>query len=261
MNIFRRELVESLRGLLGWSAGVAATIGLYVPLYPSVGGADMTSAYLQMFSPQLASLFGLDLLASGAGYVQATYFGLMGYLLLAIAAIGWGSRSIAGAEESGSLELTLAHAITRAQVVLEASVALLIRLALVSAASFLAILALNGPVGLGLDPVNLLAVTIALFLLAALIGFAALCGGALTGQPAVATGFGAFVAVAAYIMHALDQLAGISWLAAASPLRWAFGNDPLSTGFDLQGTLLLLAGMLVLLALSLWRFSQRDVGA
>lgn len=261
MNLARRELSETRGGIIGWSLAVVAVIALYVPFYPSLGGSDMMDVYLRLFPAELARLFGLDLLATGAGYVHATFHGLMGYLLLAIAAIGWGSRSIAGAEESGSLELTLAHAITRAQVVLEASVALLIRLALVSAASFLAILALNGPVGLGLDPVNLLAVTIALFLLAALIGFAALCGGALTGQPAVATGFGAFVAVAAYIMHALDQLAGISWLAAASPLRWAFGNDPLSTGFDLQGTLLLLAGMLVLLALSLWRFSQRDVGA
>ncbi|SDN65407.1 ABC-type multidrug transport system, ATPase component [Cryobacterium flavum] len=53
-----------------------------------------------------------DLAATGAGYTQATLFGLIGFLLLSIAATSWGAGALGGDEESGRLELTLAHGVT-----------------------------------------------------------------------------------------------------------------------------------------------------
>lgn len=261
MKLFRRELSETRNGTIGWAIGVAGSILLYVPFYPNVGGAEMMDTYMQMFSPQLASLFGLDLMGSGAGYVQATYFGLMGYLLLAIAAISWGSRAVAGAEESGALELTLAHAVTRWQVIAELTLALLVRLALLSAIGFTLVLVMNGPASLDIAPGNLLAATVALFLVSSLIGFAAICGGALTGRVAVATGLGTVIAVAGYALHAVAQLAELRWLGDLSPYRWAFGADPITQGFDPGGTLLLLGSMVVLFAVGGVRFAQRDVSS
>ena len=85
MNLFRRELRESLPGLIGWIVGLAAAVLLYIPFYPSVGGSELMETYVEMFPPEVSSLFGLDMMATGAGYVQATYFGLMGFLLVAIA--------------------------------------------------------------------------------------------------------------------------------------------------------------------------------
>ncbi len=260
MKLFSRELKVNRGGLLGWCIGVAAAVALYVPLYPSVGGTQNMNTYLQMFSPQLASLFGLDLMSTGAGYVQTTYFGMMGYLLLAIAAISWGNRSLAGAEESGALELTLAHAVTRWQVILELTLALIVRLALLSAVGFVLVLALDGPASLGINPLNLLAVTVALFLVSCLIGIATICGGALSGRTAVATGLGTAVAVAGYVLHAVSDLAELPMLGSLSPYRWAFGEQPILQGFDLSGTLLLLAAMTVLVVLGGVRFARRDIG-
>ncbi len=260
MNLFRRELRESRPGLVGWILGLAAAVLLYMPFYPSVGGSELMETYVEMFPPEVSSVFGLDMMATGAGYAQASYFGLMGFLLLAIAAIGWGSRSIAGAEESGALELTLAHGVTRWQVLLEAGLALLVRIAVLSAVGSLLILALNGPAELELEPVNLLAVTVALFLLAGLVGIAALVGGALSGRRSVATGLGAITAVAAYVLDAVADMATVPWLAGLSPYHWAFGQDPITTGFDAGGLLLLLGLMLVLMAVGGWRFDRRDVG-
>lgn len=260
MNVFRRELREGRRGLLGWTIGVAAAVLLYMPFYPSVGGPDLTQTYIDMFPPELADLLGLQGLASGPGYAQSTYFGLLGFLLIAIAAIGWGSRAIAGAEDSGTLELTLAHAVARGRVVLEASLALLTRVAVLCAVGSLLLLALNGPAQLEIEPANLLAATIALFLLTSLTGAAALLGGALTGRPAVATGFGAFVAVAAYVLDAVARMAGAPWLARLSPYHWAYGSDPITTGFDAGALLALVAAIAALVLLSGWRFSRRDVG-
>jgi len=259
VNLFRRELREGRAGLLGWSAGIAATVLMYVPFYPSVGGSGMMSAYLEAFSPEVSRLFGLDRMASGAGYVQATYFGLLGFLLLAIAAITWGARSIAGAEAAGTLELTLAHGVTRWQVVTESALAMLSRLAVLCAVGSVLIWALDGPARLALEPVNLVAATVALFLLTTLAGAAAICGGAVSGRPAVATGLGAAVAVGAYVLDAVADLTAARWLARLSPYDWAFGRDPITTGFDAGGLALLAAAVAALLLLGGWRFARRDL--
>src|SRR3546814_2524257 len=57
-----------------------------------------------------------------------TFFGLIGFLLLTIAAISWGSAAIAGAEESGKLELNLAHGVSRTQYALESALAVLVKI-------------------------------------------------------------------------------------------------------------------------------------
>ncbi len=260
MNLYRRELREGRRGLLGWAIGVAAAVLLYMPFYPSVGGPELTQTYIDMFPPELAALFALEGLASGPGYAQSTYFGLLGFLLISIAAIGWGSRAVAGAEDSGTLELTLAHAVTRWQVVLETALALLTRVAALCVVGSVLVWALNGPAQLGIEPTRLLAVTLALFLLTSVTGLAALFGGAVSGRPAVATGLGALVAVAAHVLDAVARLAGAPWLARLSPYHWAFGRDPITAGFDLGGATALAAAMAALVLLSGWLFSRRDVG-
>src|SRR5690554_1222636 len=117
MNLFRREFSESWRGLIGWALGVALAILIYLPFFPSLGGTEAMEMMSALFPPEFSAMFGLDRMADGAGYVHAAYFGLMGYLLLAIAAIGWGTGSLARREAEGSLELTLAHGVTRWQVV------------------------------------------------------------------------------------------------------------------------------------------------
>lgn len=260
MNLFRRAMSESWRGLIGWTLGLFAAVLLYIPFYPSIGGTDLVEIMSAMFPPEFASLFGLDRMADGAGYVQASYFGLTAYLLLAIAAIGWGTGSLARPEEDGSLELTLAHGVTRWQVVLEGTLALLVRLAVVATLGSLLIMALDGPAELGLDAVNLVAATVALFLLTALAGLAALGAGALTGRASVATGTGAFVAVAAYVLDAVSGVSGVAWLADISPYHWAFGLDPISSGFDWTGLALLAAACAAVVIVGGLQFNRRDVG-
>ena len=259
MKLLKRELRESRVALAAWCAGLAAAVVMYVPFYPSIGGSGMMSAYLEAFPPEVARLFGFDRMATGAGYVQASYFGLTAFLLLAIAAIGWGSRAVAGAEAAGTLELTLAHGVTRWQVVTQAALALLVRLAVVSAAGSLVVWALDGSAGLELDPAGLWAATAALFLLGAVAGAAALFGGAVSGRPAVATGVGAAVAVLAYVCDAVADLAGARWLGRLSPYEWAFGRDPITTGFDLSGLALLALATLVLVVVGGLVFDRRDL--
>lgn len=260
LPLWRKSLRDSRIGLLGWLLGNVGAILLYLPFYPSIGANTDMQAFFTDFPPEVVNLFGLDQLGSGAAYAQATYFGLTAFLLLAIAAISWGASAIAGDEESGVLELTLAHAVGRSQLVLERALSIVTRLVIVIAVASLTIWLLNGPAELDLRPGNLVAVSLSLLGLTLVVGFAALAAGAISGRRSVATSVGAGVAVLAYVLDAVSQTAGVPWLAAISPYAWAFGDSPIQAGFDWSGLALLFGATALLLIVARAAFRRRDVG-
>lgn len=260
LPILRKALRDSRGGLLGWLAGHIGAILLYLPFFPSIGANADMQAFFTDFPPEVVTLFGLDQMGSGSAYTQATYFGLTAFLLLAIAAIGWGASAIAGDEESGSLELTLAHGVGRTQVVLERTLAIVVRVVVIVVVAAGTIWLLNGPSELDLTAPNLAAVSLALFGLALVVGMASLAAGAISGRRSVATAFGAGVAVLAYVLDAVAKTTGIEWLGTLSPMSWAFGNLPLQNGFDWRGVALLLGLATLLLVTALVAFRRRDVG-
>ena len=257
--IVRRHLRQGWRGQLGWSAGIALVIGLYLPLFPSLQSPELAQL-IDSLPRELVQTLGYDDIASGAGYTQATFFSLLGFVLMSIASVSWGAAFIAGAEESGRLELTLAHAVGRLQYSFESAVAVILKVLLLGVVAFVLILALNRPAKLDLDPNHLVAVTTAWVSLGLVSGLAALAAGAFTGRRSWAFGAGAGVAVLGY---GLDALAATSdrftSLAELSPYHWAFGKQPLAEGFDWLGLGFLWLAAAALTTLATWALSRRDI--
>lgn len=260
LPLFRKAMRDSRGGLLGWSLGHVGAILLYLPFYPSIGGNREMQSFFTDFPPEVVTLFGLDQLYSGPAYTQATYFGLTAFLLMAIAAVSWGAGAIAGDEESGGLELTLAHSVGRAQVLLERALALFARVVLVAGIAALAIWLIDDYAGLELDALNLVAVTAALVGLSSLVGSASLAAGAASGRRVVATSVGAGVAVLAYVLDAVSKTADLPWLGTLSPYHWAFAASPITDGFDWSGLALLAGTSAALVIVALLVFRSRDVG-
>jgi len=260
LPVFRRSLRDSWRSLLGWTVGLAAVLFLYLPLYPSIGGNGQMQDIISALPKQLVETIGYDQISSGAGYTQSTFYGLMGFLLLTIAAVIWGSAAIAGAEESGRAELDLAHGIGRGQYALESASAVLVRLLWLGAFSGLVVWALNGSSELGLEGWRIVGASAALTGLAFLTASAALLAGAATGRRMWATGAGAGVAVVGYILQALaKQSDDLDWLNALSPYAWVYRQSPLAEGVDLGG-LALTWGLAVAFALaSAFALRARDL--
>lgn len=257
--ILRRSLLGSWRGLLGWSTAIVAVLLLYLPLYPSMRSPELNQMLASLPS-ELVKALGYEQITSGPGYTQATFFGLLGFILLCIATIAWGAAAIAGSEESGQLELTLAHAVGRVRYTLESAAALVGRILLLGVVAMAVILALNGPSELELAPGNLLATVLAWLGLGLLSGTVALLTGAVTGRRSWAIGAGAAVAVLGYAFDALGNMnPDLDWLQPFSPYHWAFGAAPLSSGFDLPGLAGLWGLSLVLIGLSAWALSRRDI--
>lgn len=260
LPVFRRSLRESWRGLLGWTVGLAAVLFLYLPLFPSLGGGGQLEAMISSLPKELVDTLGYDQIATGAGYAQSTFFGLIGFLLLTIAAVIWGAAAIAGAEESGRAELDLAHGIGRGQYTLESALAVLVRLVWLGVFAGLVVWALNGPSELGIDDGNIVGASAALTGLAFLTASAALFAGAATGRRIWATGVGAGVAVLGYILQALArQSADLEWLNALSPYAWVYHRPPLAEGVDLGGLALTWGLALALVAAAAVALRVRDL--
>src|SRR5690606_11020155 len=85
LPLTRRLLADSWRGLIGWTVAIIAVLALYLPLYPSIAGSGQLEDLLASMPPSLVNSLGFASIASGTGYAQATYFGLLGFALPAIA--------------------------------------------------------------------------------------------------------------------------------------------------------------------------------
>lgn len=258
--ILARFLRENRRSLIVWSVAQAALCAMYLPFYPSIGGPELTQL-MERIPPGMLAAFGMSGPLDGAGYTHATIFGLIGTLLLILAAVGWGAAAVAGAEEAGALELTLSYPVTRHRLVLERAVAIMLQAAAIAVVVTLSILALSGPSQLGLQSANVFAAGLSFWLLGLLFGLLALAAGCLIGRRAVATGASAAVAVGAYLADTIaSQVGGLQWLGRLSPFHWAFGSDPLRNGLAAAGPALLAAGCALLLTLAVWGLVRRDVG-
>ena len=259
LPVTRRGLAESWRGVLGWSAGIVGALGLYLPLYPSIAGPEMQTL-IESLPEAMITALGYDQITSGAGYTQATFFGLIGFALFAIAGIGWGANAGGGEEESGRMELDLAHNIGRGSYAFQAWLTLTVKFLFLGTVSFGVIAALNTPSELGLDLLHLAGAVASLTSLALLIATTALAGGIVTGRKSLGVATGTVVTVGGYVVNAVSNLVDeLDWLEHLSPYAWAFGTPPLLSGPDPLGLFALAASSVISCLIAVWGLRTRDV--
>ncbi|MGM7699923.1 ABC transporter permease subunit [Microbacterium sp. A84] len=260
LPVFRRSIRESWRSTAGWSVGVAAVLFLYLPLYPSFGASGQLQGIIDSMPKELIDTLGYDQIATGAGYAQSTFYGLTGFLLLTIAAVMWGSAAIAGAEESGRLELDLAHGVGRAQYVVESALSVLVRMLWLGAFAGVIVWAVNGPAELDINPPRIIGASAALVGLAFLSASAGLLAGALTGRKSWASGVGAGIAVLGYVFQAVaKQSDDLEWLNVFSPYAWVYRQSPLLDGVHLGGLAAVWGLALLCAAASAVVLQRRDI--
>jgi ABC-2 type transport system permease protein len=259
-NVFTKTLWDARRSLLGWTLAISAVAVLYAAFWPTVNTPEMQDA-LRNYPEGVLEAFNYNDLTSPAGYLGSSVYGLLIPLLVAVFAIAWGTRAVAGDEEAGTLDLLLAHPVSRVRVALQRVGALIAALALVGAVLWLAMLAIAGPAELeGVTAAELAAATVQLVLFGACLGGLAFAVGAATGRRAVALGASAAVAVLAYLANGVfPQVEGLEWTRDVSPWHWYLGGEPLSNGLQVGDALLLLVVAAVLVAAGTWAFNRRDV--
>lgn len=260
MPIFVNELRHGWKALIGWTLGLIAVCIVYLPFFESIGASPEMESMMASLPDTIVVGLGFDKMFSGAGYVHSSVLKMTALILVMIAGIGWGSRAIAGDEEEGMLELTLAHGVSRTRVFVERALAIVVRFAILGVALWALLIASSQPFALDLDAGYTAAGVVSFSLLAIAIAFVSLAVGAATGRKSAALGAGAGLAVIAYVANVIGrQSEDQVWLSDISPFGWAFDKTPIMDGWDLPGLGLLAGLSAIAFLVGLFVLNRRDI--
>lgn len=260
-NPFGKALWDNRRNYLGWAAALTAVAAMYASFWPTIGGnADMAKA-MDAYPEALKEALNMQDLTQPASYLGSTVFGLLVPVLLAVFAISAGTKALATDEEAGTLDLVLAHPVSRTALALQRFAAIAVGVGLISGAVLLAMLLLRGPAEFtAVGPDKLVAITLQLALFGLCFGALSFAVGAATGRKGLALGVGSAVAVLGYLANSfLPQVDGLTWTQSLSPFHWYLGGQPLFYGVQWADSALLLAVTAVLVAAGTWLFTRRDI--
>ncbi len=261
MTVLSRMFSDQRRRWLGFTIGISAVILIYLPLFESASQSGLLGAKLDALPDSLVEALNFTDVSSAAGYAQATIYGLIGMLILVAFAVGSGAWAIAGDEESGALELTMAHGVDRTNLLLQRALALLTMTAVTTVIAGALVAVVSVASNLDLSANGITAATLALGALGLFFGSIALLVGAVSGRRALALSITGVVAVFAYLCNSiLARTSAGGFFEAISPFHWAYGNDPLVNGVSLPGVGLLLGFSVAFVLVALSLFDRRDVG-
>ncbi len=259
-SVFGKTLRDQRRSLLGWTVAIVAVGVLYAAFWPLMITPEMKAA-LEAFPPALLEALGYDDITTAAGYVGSTTFGLLGPALIIVFAAATGGSAIAGEEESGRLDLTLAHPVSRWSVALQRFAAIVVAMVIVGAALAISLIAISGPAQLGdIGTANLAAASFHLVVFGIFFGALALGVGAATGRRSLVYAAVAFVAVGGFLANNLAPMVDeIAWLRDVSPFRYYSGGEPLRNGLQVADMAVLFVASAVFVAIGGFILDRRDV--
>ncbi len=246
--------------ILGWGLSVGLLAVYMMPFYNTLVEQRQTlENLLASYPPELMAFFGdVGTMFTPEGYLTVE---LLSYLplLLGIFAVLAGSGLLASDEENGTLDLILAHPISRTALYLGRLLAFLVATVLILGLIWLGLIIGRtwseielGPVELALPFVSALAVVLVFGALAVLLSFV---------LPArrLAAMVAGMLLVASFFITSLARINDdLQALNRFSPLRYYQAGDAVHglNGAWLAG---LLGVALVMLALAWWLFQRRDI--
>jgi ABC-2 type transport system permease protein len=257
-----RYTLSSLRGqIIGWGLGIAALGLILVPFYDVF--MDQQQDFLEMienYPPEFLAFFGGD---AAAIVTPEGYLGMYGFsllpIILGIFAVLAGSGLLASDEESGRLDLIVAHPVGRTGLFWGRALAFVAASIAILALGWLGFSVLLGGSSLdvswgqmALPFLPLLAQTLIYGAIALLLSLL------LPSRRLAATGAG-IVLVTSYFLTSMASLnKSLSTVARFLPYEYFQGGDALA-GIDWASLLGLLGVTAVLAGLAWWRFERRDI--
>jgi len=259
-SVFGKTLWDRRRSLVAWVVGIVVVGVFYAAFYPVIDNPDMRAA-LKAYPKGILDAIGFTDVTSAAGYLGSTTFGLLGPTLLIVFAAAMGGSVVAGDEESGRLDLVLAHPVSRWSLVWQGFAAIAVAMFVVGVVMAIGLVAISGPADLGeIGWANIAAASIQLSLFGAVFGAIALAVGAATGRRSLVYATVAVVGVAGFFGNNLGpSVEALGWLAAISPYHFSLGGEPLKNGFQVADSAVLVVASVVIVLVGGVFFDRRDV--
>lgn len=261
-SVFGKVIHDQWRATVAWALGAGALAAFYLALWPSLGGVGEMQAMLDAMPPELRAIFvteGLDL-STPAGYLNMELFSFVLPLIVGGYAVSVGSAAVAGEEERGTLDLLLANPIPRWRVVIEKGLAMVVGIAVIVGALWVALALTALAMDIDLDLAKMASGLVSGGLLGAVLGAVALAVGAITGRRTLSLALAMAVLVVTYVVNVMGTLVDAMepWR-PISPVYHYIGYDPLTNGLDGGHVLVLVAMALAGVLVALVAFERRDI--
>ena len=114
-TIIRNTLRKSRGALIGWGIGLAALAIMMGSMFDMVVASDEMIDVMNAYTvamPELAAMFKMDEMGTPIGWLDVEYFSFLP-LIVGLLATGVGANMLARDEEDGTLDLILAHPVSR----------------------------------------------------------------------------------------------------------------------------------------------------
>lgn len=261
-TVFTKTIWERRWGMIGWVLGGLATVMFMIAVYPIVRDSAGFVEAIESLPEEFLAFAGIDpeLFTTGAGFLQAQMYSLLGPLLVLILAIGMGASATAAEEVNGTADLLLATPVTRSQVVIDKALAMVLLVGMLVLAFVTGLLIGQVVVDLELAALGIIGANIGLLLLGLFFGSLALMIGAWSGKRVLATAAAGGVAGLSFVIDSFAPLlSSFETIQPYTPFYWYSANIPILVG-PTSGHLLLLAGMVVFTAGAALLFERRDLG-
>lgn len=261
-NVFLKTLRDQRRALLWWGIGLAILAAFTIAFYPSIANAPGFDSLLDEMPEAMARAFLGEVtdLTSPTGYLNSQLFVFFLPLLFLVFAVSRGSSTIAGEEESGTLDLLLSYPVERWRVALDKFAAIVVATLVLAFVFWLALAISAVAIGMEISLLRMAEATLSAALLGMTFGALALALGCATGKRGLSIGVSSAVGTAAYFLNALVPLVEVLEPSRKlSPFYYYMGADPLSNGLNPLHVAVLIGLTLVLLAVALVLFRRRDL--
>ena len=259
-TIFRFALSRSRGQIVGWGTSMALLAWIVVWFYdPFQEQQQQWIDLLNSFPQEIIKLFGdLNQMFSTKGYLDLQLFIFLP-LLLGIFAVLAGSGLLVGDEENGTLDLILAHPVSRTALLAGRALAFLVATLIILVISWLGLVLPLGASSLALTPGAAALPFASLFGVLTLFGSLALLLSMLLPSRKVAAGAAGLILVLSFFITSLANFVpNLKDAAQFSPISYyqsANAIDGLNAGW-LAG---LLAVSAVFTGLAGWLFQRRDI--
>jgi ABC-2 type transport system permease protein len=258
---FWHELRNNRGKILGWGLTLALLGGYLLSFYETISDQqEQLQQLIDMYPPELMAFFGgVDDMFTPAGFLHLEFFSYMP-IVLGILAVLAGSGLFAADEEKGTLNLVLAHPISRTRLFWGRLLALVGVIVVILGVIWLAFVIANGSteaMDFGAGELLLPMLT----LLAVLLLFGTL--GVLLSMFLPSRGLAAMMTgvllVASFFITSLEQIDDrLEPFADLSPLTYYQGGRALE-GFNGAWFAGLMIAALVFALLAWWRFERKDI--
>lgn len=259
-TIFWHSLSRMRGQILGWGICLGLIGGYLVSFYDTlVNQQAQLMEMIQEYPPELFAFFGdLTRLFTPGGYLHTEFFSYMP-IILGIYAVLSGSGLLANDEENGTLDLILAHPLSRTKIFFGRLIAFLTAQFFIQLLAWLGFWIFIPGTSLEVTPAELALPFLSLLSLMVLFGALALLFSMVLPSRSMSAMLSGLLLVTSYFISSLAKIdENLQQVAKLSPMNYYQGGEALA-GMEWKWFLGLIGFTLLFVLLAWWLFERRDV--